>query len=146
MATRARVAGTRATQPAEPPDGPSLAYEPALDGLRAVAVLAVLLYHGGATWMRGGFLGVDLFFVLSGYLITTLLLVEWGRTGNLSLKRFWLRRARRLLPALGLVLAGIVLYAVAVADTGALKSIRDDALASIGYVANWRFIISEQSY
>ena len=147
MATRARVSGTRAARRADPaPDGPSLAYEPALDGLRAVAVLAVLLYHGGATWMRGGFLGVDLFFVLSGYLNTTLLLVEWGRTGNLSLKRFWLRRARRLLPALALVLVGIALYAVAVAQARELKSIRDDALSSIGYVANWRFILSNQSY
>src|SRR5215210_1844749 len=99
MARRARVAGARGAQRAEPAsDGASIAYEPALDGLRAVAVLAVLLYHGGATWMRGGFLGVDLFFVLSGYLITTLLLVEWGRKGSISLRGFWSRRARRLLP------------------------------------------------
>lgn len=147
MATRARVPRTRAARRADPaPDGPSLAYQPALDGLRAVAVLAVMLYHGGATWMRGGFLGVDLFFVLSGYLITTLLLTEWGRTGNLSLRHFWLRRARRLLPALALVLVGIAFYVLAFAHATQLKSIRDDALASIGYVANWRFVLSKQSY
>lgn len=126
--------------------GPSIPYQPALDGLRAVAVLAVLLYHGGATWMRGGFLGVDLFFVLSGYLITTLLLVEWGRSGDIGLRGFWIRRARRLLPALALVLVGIAVYAFAVAQRSQLEQIRDDGLATIGYVANWRFILSDQSY
>ncbi len=147
MATRARVPPTRADHRAEPaPEGPTLAYQPALDGLRGVAVLAVLLYHGGARWMRGGFLGVDLFFVLSGYLITTLLLTEWGRSGNISLRRFWGRRARRLLPALGLVLVGVALYALFVASASQVSSIRDDALASIGYVANWRFVFSNQSY
>lgn len=147
MATRVRVPRTRAARRADPvPDGLSLAYQPALDGLRAVAVLAVLLYHGGATWMRGGFLGVDLFFVLSGYLITTLLLAEWGRNGNISLRRFWGRRARRLLPALGAVLVAVALYALFIASASQLRSIRDDALASIGYVANWRFVFAKESY
>jgi len=125
---------------------PSIPYEPALDGLRGIAVGAVLLYHGGVTWMRGGFLGVDVFFVLSGYLITTLLLVEWGRTRDIRLGRFWLRRARRLLPALGLVLSGVAVYAAFIADRSQLASIRADAFSAIGYVANWRFVLSGQGY
>src|SRR5436189_2841189 len=74
---------------------PALPYMPHLDGLRALAVVAVLLYHADVTWLPGGFLGVDLFFVLSGYLITSLLLVEWQTRGTIDLVRFWLRRARR---------------------------------------------------
>ncbi len=125
---------------------PSIPYQPGLDGLRAVAVGAVLLYHGGVAWMRGGFLGVDIFFVLSGYLITTLLLVEWGRTGRIRLLAFWARRARRLLPALALLLVGVVLFGLLVAAPETLDRLRDDALSAIGYVANWRFIASGQGY
>ena len=106
----------------------------------------MLLYHGGVTGLRGGFLGVDIFFVLSGYLITTLLLVEFGRTGRIELLAFWARRARRLLPALGLVFLGIAGYALFVAAPDELTRIRGDALASLGYVANWRFVLSGQSY
>jgi len=145
--TRARAAGTpEAHGDQGAPSTPSIPYQPALDGLRGVAVLAVLLYHGGATWMRGGFLGVDLFFVLSGFLITTLLLAEWGRHGRIDLRAFWGRRARRLLPALALVLFGIAVYALAFAKASQLERIRDDGLAAIGYIANWRFIFSDQSY
>ena len=72
-----------------------LRYRPGLDGVRAVAVLAVLLYHGRVGWARGGFVGVDIFFVLSGFLITGLLLAEWRHWGSIDLRRFWLRRARR---------------------------------------------------
>ena len=111
-----------------------------------MAVIAVLLYHGGVTALRGGFLGVDIFFVLSGYLITTLLFVEFGRTGRIELLAFWARRARRLLPALGVVFVGILLYALVVAAPAELAKIRGDALASLGYVANWRFVFSGQSY
>src|SRR6187431_3513161 len=75
-----------------------------LDGIRALAVAGVVIYHLGAPWMRGGFLGVDVFFVLSGYLITTLVLDEVERTGGFSFRHFYARRARRLLPALGLFL------------------------------------------
>ncbi|MCU1458584.1 MAG: Acyltransferase family, partial [Actinomycetia bacterium] len=77
---------------------PHLGYQPALDGLRALAVIGVLLYHGGVDWAQGGFLGVDLFFTLSGFLITSLLLVEFRANQGIDLKRFWTRRARRLLP------------------------------------------------
>ena len=75
-------------------------FVPALDGLRAVAVLGVMLYHGGAPVVSGGFLGIDVFFVLSGFLITSLLLSEWARRLTIQLGQFWARRARRLLPAL----------------------------------------------
>jgi peptidoglycan/LPS O-acetylase OafA/YrhL len=122
------------------------AYLPALDGLRAVAVAAVLLYHGNAAWTPGGFIGVDVFFVLSGYLITALLLAEQARWGAIDLLAFWARRARRLLPALFLVLVAVAAYAAALAPASERQSIRLDALATLGYVANWRFIASGQSY
>ncbi|HEX2738760.1 MAG TPA: acyltransferase, partial [Acidimicrobiia bacterium] len=76
-----------------------LGYLPGLDGLRGLAVAAVVCFHGGWSWMRGGFLGVSLFFTLSGFLITSLLVAETNADGRVSLKRFWVRRARRLLPA-----------------------------------------------
>src|SRR5262249_58196733 len=95
-------------------------YQPALDGLRACAVAAVIAYHFGAGWASGGFLGVDAFFVLSGYLITTLLLTEFGRRGHISLPSFWVRRVRRLLPALLLVLAAVALYAARLAPPAEL--------------------------
>ena len=79
--------------------------------MRALAVAAVLAYHAGLPWARGGFLGVDAFFVLSGYLITSLLLSEWRSRGGIGLIAFWSRRARRLLPALFLMLGGVAFYA-----------------------------------
>ena len=89
-----------------------LRHMPALDGLRALAVVAVLLFHGEVSWATGGYFGVDAFFVLSGFLITSLLLTEWPATTAASTSRaFWVRRARRLLPALLLVLLGVALYA-----------------------------------
>ena len=121
-------------------------YLPALDGLRAFAVLAVLCYHGGMSWALGGFLGVDAFFVLSGFLITSLLLAEWRGTEGIALAAFWIRRAKRLLPALFLVLGGVALYAAFVASPIELGRIRSDGLASLAYVTNWRFVLSHQSY
>ena len=96
----------------------SLRYLPGLDGLRAISVLAVLVFHhyfiGGHEegWMPGGFLGVEVFFVVSGYLITSLLLAERRETGGVSLPRFWMRRGRRLLPALFVMLAVVVAYSL----------------------------------
>jgi peptidoglycan/LPS O-acetylase OafA/YrhL len=107
-------------------------------------VAGVLLFHGGH--LQGGYLGVDLFFVLSGYLITSLLLAETGTTGGVGLKAFWARRARRLLPALALMLVGVAFYARFVAQPSDLDQIRIDALATIAYVANWRFIFEHFSY
>src|SRR5262245_41272123 len=121
-----------------------LAYQPALDGLRGVAVLAVLLFHAGH--LRGGFLGVDLFFTLSGFLITTLLLAEHSARGRISLRNFWSRRARRLLPALYLVLGATVAYAALFARPDSLQQIRGDAFAALAYVANWHLIATGGSY
>jgi len=123
-----------------------LPYRPALDGIRGLAVAAVLAYHAGMPWARGGFLGVDAFFVLSGYLITSLLLAEWRSEGGIGLVAFWSRRARRLLPALFLMLAGVGIYAAVIARPEELDRLRGDALATIGYVANWRPVLSGQSY
>jgi peptidoglycan/LPS O-acetylase OafA/YrhL len=106
----------------------------------------VLFYHAGQTWAVGGYLGVDTFFVLSGFLITTLLVTEWSNRGRIDLKGFWLRRGKRLLPALLLVMAGIAVYAGVFAAPGELASIRSDSFAALGYVANWRFVFSGQSY
>ena len=125
--------------------GVRLPYLPGLDGLRALAVIAVLLYHAELPWIRGGFLGVEVFFVISGYLITTLLLTEWHQQGYINLVGFWLRRARRLLPALYLLLVVTLTFAV-VFLPGEVARLRDDALAAFGYVTNWYLILGEQSY
>jgi peptidoglycan/LPS O-acetylase OafA/YrhL len=123
-----------------------LRYRPGLDGVRGIAVLAVLLYHGQVGWARGGFLGVDVFFVLSGFLITGLLLAEWRRWGSIDLRGFWLRRARRLLPALFLLMVGVSLGAALLASPAQRTALRADALATLGYVANWRFVLADRSY
>lgn len=81
-----------------------LPYMPGIDGLRAIAVVAVILYHAEFGFIPGGFLGVEVFLVISGYLITSLLILERVKTGKIDLKEFWTRRARRLLPALGVLL------------------------------------------
>jgi peptidoglycan/LPS O-acetylase OafA/YrhL len=119
---------------------------PALDGVRAVAVTAVLVFHGQPTWLPGGFLGVDVFFVLSGFLITTLLLVEFRRTGTIRLAAFWGRRARRLLPAMLLVLVAVVMAGRRLLPPEELNALRVDALATLGYVANWRMIFRGGDY
>ncbi|MFC7361456.1 acyltransferase family protein [Nocardioides astragali] len=112
---------------------------PALDGIRAVAVTAVLGFHGGLPWASGGFLGVDAFFVLSGYLITALLLAEWTRSGRrIDLAAFWGRRARRLLPALLLMVTAVAIGARALLPPQEVRLLRGDGLAALFYVANWR--------
>ncbi len=121
-------------------------YRPALDGIRATAVLAVFGYHLGYRWLRGGFLGVDVFFVLSGYLITGLLLTEFQRTGRISLTRFWLRRARRLLPALFLMILAVALWLHFNAAAFELPLRRRDLLWTLFYSANWHFIATSQDY
>ena len=111
-----------------------------------MAVAAVLLYHGDISWARGGYLGVDAFFVLSGFLITSLLLAEWRGDGRIALSAFWARRARRLLPALFLVLAAVAAYGAVIAAPAELAHLRSDGLSALGYVANWGQIFSHQSY
>ncbi|HET9471382.1 MAG TPA: acyltransferase, partial [Usitatibacter sp.] len=131
--------------PAAP--GPAnLPHHAALDSLRALAVLAVIAYHYDASWARGGFLGVDLFFVLSGFLITTLLILEWRRSNRIATGRFWGRRARRLLPALMILLVLVAVITVNVIDPWKRAGVRNDGLASLFYVANWRFVAAKQGY
>jgi peptidoglycan/LPS O-acetylase OafA/YrhL len=127
-----------------PASEPRLRYSPALDGLRGLSVVAVLAFHAGH--LPGGFLGVDLFFVLSGFLITSLLLVEHRTTGRIDLPAFWARRARRLLPALLAMLVVVVGAVWLTGDAATLAGLRADALATLGYVANWREVTGGDSY
>ena len=117
----------------------------ALDGLRAVAVVAVLIFHANSDWLPGGFLGVDVFFVLSGYLITSLLLEEWRREGRIDLPAFWRRRARRLLPELAVVLSACLLYCVIFLPDEVMR-LRSDVLAAAFYAMNWRLVFEHQPY
>jgi peptidoglycan/LPS O-acetylase OafA/YrhL len=116
----------------------------ALDGLRGAAVCGVLAFHLGD--LQGGYLGVDLFFVLSGYLITSLMLGESAKKGRIDLGAFWARRARRLLPALFLVVGAVAVYAAGEPQGVALGALRGDALATLGYIANWHSLWSDTSY
>jgi peptidoglycan/LPS O-acetylase OafA/YrhL len=120
-------------------------YLPGLDGLRALAVLAVVAYHLNLGWAQGGLLGVGVFFTLSGYLITDLLLNQYDRTGRLQMADFWLRRARRLLPALFVMLTVVVAW-VTLLDRSQLPAIRGAVAASVGYVSNWWLIAQHSSY
>jgi peptidoglycan/LPS O-acetylase OafA/YrhL len=124
--------------------GTSIRRVAALDGARGVAVAGVLLFHGGH--LLGGYLGVDFFFTLSGFLITSLLLAESSRTGSVGLGSFWARRARRLLPALAVLLLGVAVYSWLVAAPEQMGQIRGDTVATLGYAANWHRIFSGQSY
>jgi peptidoglycan/LPS O-acetylase OafA/YrhL len=127
---------------------------PALNGLRGMAVIGVVAYHLQLGWAKGGYLGVDLFFVLSGFLITTLLLEEWVGKGRISLGGFWGRRARRLLPALFLVVSALAVYLVLNGLWGGpganglvdLSGLRGDAISTLLYVNNWHSIFVHQSY
>lgn len=121
-------------------------HHPGLDGLRGVAVVLVLLFHSGLGWLPGGYLGVSLFFTLSGYLIVDLLLVEGERSGRIDLAAFWSRRLRRLAPASSMVVAATVVFATWLSTAVEADRVRGDALASLAYVANWRFVLEGQSY
>ncbi|CAN5843990.1 acyltransferase family protein [soil metagenome] len=127
------------------PHRSTLSYMPSLDGLRALAVLAVLAYHADLPWARAGFLGVDVFFVISGYLITALLLNEHTRSGRVSLRRFWGRRALRLLPGL-LVMLAAVCIAVPLLAPDQNESLNGDLTAALTYVSNWWMIFQDKPY
>jgi len=127
------------------PQDSRLPYLPGIDALRAIAVLAVFLYHAGVGWMPGGFLGVDVFFVISGYLITSLLLSERRRSGRVQLGQFWVGRARRLLPAVGVLIA-VTMIVAAIVEPERMTELRGDAISSLAYVANWHFVFEHQSY
>ena len=141
------VIGRTNTHDLHPGDSrPDLNYVPALDGVRGVAVLAIMGYHGGVLLTRGGFYSLDAFFALSGFLITSLLVAEWQKSGSIRLGRFWARRARRLLPALFLLLLVVLAYATWIAPPGMYPELRGDSLSTLFYVANWHFIVTGSNY
>lgn len=124
----------------------TIGYQPALDGVRALAVVAVLLFHGEVAWMEGGYLGVSVFFTLSGFLITTLLVVERERDGRVAIGAFYLRRARRLLPASILCVALVVSLSAVTDWFAGVAELRRQAIGSLLQVANWVFLAGEGSY
>jgi peptidoglycan/LPS O-acetylase OafA/YrhL len=138
------AASTEGHRPA--PTTPARPHVAGLDGIRAIAVIGVLGFHAGVAGFNGGLLGVDIFFVLSGYLITSLLVTEWSRTGTIRFGGFYERRARRLLPGLLLLLLLVAAYARWFAEPDTLSSLRVDTFSTLAYVANWRFIFSGQNY
>jgi peptidoglycan/LPS O-acetylase OafA/YrhL len=144
--TTASVAAPAAAEPAPESErlGTQLPHVEALDGLRGAAVAAVLFHHAGH--LTGGWLGVDLFFVLSGYLITALLIQGWKDRGRVALGNFWARRVRRLGPALVLLLLGVSAYALLVATRPELLTVRNDGLATLFEVANLRTIATGGDY
>ena len=124
----------------------SLAHHRGLDGLRGVAVILVIIFHSGLGWLPGGFLGVSVFFTLSGFLITSLLINECENTGRIDLKAFWGRRLRRLAPASLVVIAGVVGLASWLSTSIEASRIKGDAISATLYFSNWRFIFSGHSY
>ncbi|WP_068253908.1 acyltransferase family protein [Janibacter corallicola] len=121
-------------------------YRPPLDGLRGISVIAIVLFHAGATWVAGGYWAVNVFFIVSGYLITGLLLAEYDRWGTIDLVKFYVRRARRLLPALVTTVALTAVATRFLLGTSMPETSKGDAISSLFYVANWRFILTGQSY
>ena len=124
----------------------SWAYRPSLDGLRMLAMYLIILFHTQVPWIQGSFIAVNLFFVLSGYLVTNVVLTEMERTGRLDLGRFYARRVRRLLPAALVAIIGISLVFLLVAPVVRRVGLVGDAQSSLLYVANWRFIGQANDY
>ena len=120
-------------------------YISGLDGLRAISVLAVILYHLHFPWINGGYLGVTVFFVLSGYLITDLLINEYQKTGTIDFKSFWVRRLRRLLPALFVMLILITVW-ITLFQRDYLAGLRGEIGAAFVYISNWYYVWQEHSY
>ncbi|MFN8051316.1 MAG: acyltransferase family protein [Acidimicrobiales bacterium] len=145
---RARSGRARGAQPGQAfvdfGSAERMPHLPALDGLRGLAVAVVVLFHGNWSWARGGFLGVSMFFTLSGFLICSLLLDEHRRAGRVDLRAFWGRRFRRLLPAAWLTLAAVTALALALGQFGSAD--RLDVWAALANVANWRFWATGSSY
>jgi peptidoglycan/LPS O-acetylase OafA/YrhL len=137
-----RRAAAAATEPGPRPDLPHVA---GFDGLRAVALLAVLAFHQGFEIARGGFLGISSFFTLSGFLLATLALAEWSQNGTLALNRLWEHRARRIVPAL-LFTIGLVIVLQTTLRVGSGPGFRGDVLAAVGQVLNWRFALGGDGF
>jgi len=128
-----------------PTDISRVPYLPGLDGMRALAVSAVMVYHANPDWLPGGFLGVEVFFVISGYLITLLLIAEKERTSTVDMKQFWIRRARRLLPALYTMMLALTIW-TSLFERDALGKLRGDEIAAFFYVSNWYQIWTGAGY
>jgi peptidoglycan/LPS O-acetylase OafA/YrhL len=138
------MTATTSTTPSHAPRA-TMGYQAGLDGIRAVSVVIVILYHAGFGWMNGGFFGVEVFFVVSGFLITSLLLDERSTAGRVSLLGFWRRRAKRLLPALFTMLVAVSLWATFFGDEY-LDQLGKDILPAIFYVSNWAQIVGDVPY
>ncbi|MEO5900572.1 MAG: acyltransferase, partial [Ilumatobacteraceae bacterium] len=143
---RSRSLPRSTRRPERRPGPPRMGYAPSLDGLRAISVIAVILYHAGFSWAQGGFYGVEVFFVVSGFLITSLLLEDRERTGRISLRGFWTRRARRLMPALLTMLIAVAVWARLFGTSAQQYQLRGDLPWSIFYIANWGQIYSKVAY
>ena len=124
----------------------ALARHRGLDGLRGFAVILVIIFHSGLDWLPGGFLGVSVFFTLSGFLITSLLINECENSGRINLKAFWGRRLRRLAPASLVVIAAVIGLASWLSTSVEASRIKGDAISAVLYFSNWRFIYSGHSY
>ncbi|HUJ66002.1 MAG TPA: acyltransferase family protein, partial [Acidimicrobiales bacterium] len=116
------------------------------DGIRGVAIIVIMGYHGGVFLTSGGFYSLDTFFALSGFLITSLLISEWQRTTTIRLGRFWARRARRLLPALLVMLLAVAIFAAFLVPAGTYPTLRGDTFSTLFYYANWHFIANGSNY
>jgi peptidoglycan/LPS O-acetylase OafA/YrhL len=116
-----------------------------LDGLRAIAVFGVIAYHLNLDFIPGGLLGVGIFFVLSGYLITDILLSQWREHGRIALRDFWARRFRRLLPGM-LTMTAVVMLWLLCTDSSRLASLKGDILSGVTYISNWWYIFHHVSY
>ena len=123
-----------------------MGYQPGLDGLRAISVIAVIIYHAGFSWMSGGFLGVEVFFVVSGFLITMLLIEEHESSGAVNFRSFWVRRARRLFPTLGVVLVAVSTWVALFGSAEQASQMRRDLPWSVLYAANWGQIVGDMPY
>lgn len=134
------------TAPGSAPGRRGMAHHPGLDGVRASALLMIMLYHADPSWIPGGFISVSLFFTLSGYLITALLVVEGESNGRVSLRSFWERRLRRLAPAALLALGAVVLLTTWLGNATEQVRVRGDAVSAALYVANWHAIFAGHSY
>ncbi len=136
---------TRVRRRSAPIDISRVPYLPGLDGMRAIAVAAVMVYHANPDWLPGGYLGVEVFFVISGYLITLLLISEKERTSTVDMRQFWLRRARRLLPALYTMMIALTIW-TSLFERDALGKLRGDVIAALFYVSNWYQIWTGAGY
>jgi peptidoglycan/LPS O-acetylase OafA/YrhL len=148
VASDPRTRRAPATRAATGSGGPRnlLGYQPALDGLRGLALIAIFCFHAGFSFAPGAFLSVSTFFTLSGFLITVLLIGEHRASGRIDLKAFWSRRFRRLLPASLVVILAVLVVSWFLADASQLHRLPGDAIACLAYVANWHFIAAGDSY